>query len=122
MIEFRQIPVGVIQICCMDPGPSISAMTNVVCGLICTEGLSFQPLPNSRAAVSPVPFSAIPPLPFPPLKFSGLIDLLLASERRYIFERFASMPLYFSWEKVFIEIIRHNSRQASHLFFMIAIL
>src|SRR5258708_20055249 len=114
MMELRHTPVGVIHICCMEPDPFISAIVKVLCALICTDGLSFQPFPNSRAAVSPVPFSAIPPFPFSPLKFSGLMDRLFASERRYIFDRFASMPLYFSCENIFIEMIKHNSSQLSH--------
>src|SRR5579863_1860307 len=105
----------------MDPGPFISAIVKVVWALICTEGLSFHPLPNSLAAVSPVPLSAIPPFPFSPVKFSGLMERLFASERRYIFDRFASIPLYFSWENIFSEMIRNN-RQVSHLFFMFDIL
>src|SRR6478736_1277020 len=109
MMEFLQTPVGVIQICCMDPGPFISAMVNVLCALICTDGLSFHPFPNSRAADSPVPFSAILPFPFSPLKFSGLMHRLFASERRYIFDRLASIPLYFSWDHVFKEMMRHNT-------------
>src|SRR5664279_1986011 len=122
MMEFRHTPVGVIQICCIDPDPLISAIVNVVCGLICTEGLSFHPFPRSRAAFSPVPFSAIPPFPFSPFIFSGLMDRLFASDNRYIFDRLASIPLYFSCENAFKEMITHISRQVRHLFFMFPVL
>src|SRR5579859_5429296 len=51
--------------------------------LMSTEGETFHPLPRSRAAALPVPSVAIPPLPFSPVKFSGLIERDLASESRY---------------------------------------
>jgi hypothetical protein len=49
-----------------------------------TNGFTFQPCPSSRATSPAVPSSkvAIPPLPFSPVKFSGLIDRVSASERR----------------------------------------
>src|SRR5215470_11424148 len=98
MMELRQTPVGVIQICCMDPGPVISAMVKLVWAFISTDGLTFHPFPKSLAADSPVPFSAMPPFPFSPLKFSGLIERLFASDNRKIMERFDSIPLNFSCE------------------------
>src|SRR5512133_1212564 len=87
-IENLQLPVGVIQICWIAPGPSISAIVNVSPGLILTYGFTFQPCPRSRAALyafavfglSLSAGSAIPPLPFSPLKFSGLIERVLASD------------------------------------------
>jgi hypothetical protein len=39
-----------------------------------TDGETFQPWPSSRAAFLPVPSVAMPPLPFSPVKFSGLIE------------------------------------------------
>src|SRR3984957_9655865 len=68
-ISHLQFPVGVIQICWIEPGPSISAIINVLFAFISTEGLIFQPCPNSRAAPDPVPVSAFPPAPLAPLKF-----------------------------------------------------
>jgi hypothetical protein len=42
-------------------------------------GLTFHPCPKSLEALVPVPVVAIPPLPFSPEKFSGLIERLFAS-------------------------------------------
>ena len=50
--------------------------------LITTEGLIFQPCPSSLAGPEPVPEVAFPAPPFSPVKFSGLIDLVRASETR----------------------------------------
>src|ERR1044071_2966880 len=82
-MERRQLPVGVIQICWMQPGPLISPITNVFFDLITTDGDNFQPRPRSRAAPLPVPSVAIPALPFSPVKFSGLIERDLAFDTRY---------------------------------------
>jgi hypothetical protein len=79
--------------CCIAPGPVISAIVNVFLGSICTDGLTFQPCPKSLDAFKPVPVVAIPPRPFSPLKFSGLIDLVLASDKRNRFPIFTSTPL-----------------------------
>src|SRR5262249_25158811 len=92
-IEYRQLPVGVIQICCMDPDPEISAMVNVCPALITTDGLTFQLTPRSRAGPAPVPVVAFPPAPLAPLKFSGLMLRLLAGDRRKRLERLDSTPL-----------------------------
>ncbi len=82
MIERRQLPVGVIQICWMKPGPLISPSVKVVLALMRTEGETFQPCPRSRAAPWPVPSVAIPALPFSPVKFSGLMERDCAFETR----------------------------------------
>ena len=37
---------------------------------------------HSRAALAPVPSTAMPPWPLPPAKFSALIDLVWAVDRR----------------------------------------
>ena len=76
------MPVGVIQICWMAPEPWMSASVKVFPASICTDGEIFQPCPSSRAACAPVPSVAIPPLPFSPVKFSGLIDRDFALESR----------------------------------------
>ena len=94
-MECRQFPVGVIQMCCMEPGPLISATVNVVFDLMRTLGLTFQPCPKSREALEPVPSVAMPPLPFSPVKFSGEMDLLFASESLKRFDMLDSMPLNF---------------------------
>ena len=82
-MELRQLsPLGVSQMCWMIPGPSIWARVNVVFCLTRTEGEIFQPRPSSRAKSLPVPSTAMPPLPFSPVTFSGLIDRDRADERR----------------------------------------
>ena len=78
----RQLPVGVIQICWMVPGPLMSAISKVLCAATRTDGETFQPWPRSRAQPSPVPVVAIPPLPFSPVKFSGLTERDLAPVMR----------------------------------------
>src|SRR6185312_1330013 len=92
-IDQRQLPVGVIQICWIEPGPSISAIVKVALDLMTTEGLIFQPWPSSRAAPDPVPFVAIPPAPLAPLKFSGLIERLCALDNIKRLPRCESTPL-----------------------------
>src|SRR5690554_4350077 len=100
-MENRQFPVGVIQICWMAPGPSISAMVNVSPGLIVTNGFTFHPCPRSRAGTEAFAVLrgalgsgvAIPPFPFSPVKFSGLIERVSASESLYRFPMFISSPL-----------------------------
>ena len=42
-MEYRQFPVGVIHICCIDPEPLISATVYTVFALMITDGLTFQP-------------------------------------------------------------------------------
>ena len=56
---------------------------NVCLGATFTDGEIFQPGPRSRAAAAPVPVVARPPCPLAPLKFSGLIERVLAPDRRY---------------------------------------
>ena len=70
----RQLPVGVIQICSIVPGPSIAATSNVCPGSITTDGETFHPRPKSRDGFSPVPVTAMPPSPLAPVKFSGLME------------------------------------------------
>jgi hypothetical protein len=62
--------------------PLISAIKKVWPALILTDGDTFQPCPSSRAALAPVPSVAIPALPFSPVKLSGLIDRVFASDKR----------------------------------------
>src|SRR5215469_5191935 len=83
-MENRQLPVGVIQICWIDPCPEMSARVNVSPGLMITKGFTFHPRPRSRAASDATPSVAIPPLPFSPVKFSGLTEKVFASEVRKI--------------------------------------
>jgi len=73
----------------MQPGPWMLASVKVVPALITTDGEIFQPWPNFLAACCPVPWVAIPPLPFSPVKFSGLMERDRAFEVR---QRFASKP------------------------------
>jgi hypothetical protein len=94
-IEHRQFPVGVIQMCWITPDPLISASVKVAPALIRMLGLTFQPWPRLRAAFLPVPSVAMPPLPLSPVKFSGLIDLVSASESRNRLCSPVSMPLNF---------------------------
>src|SRR5437016_817392 len=74
----RHLPVGVIQMCWIAPGPAMLQSVKVFPGSIRTLGEIFQPTPSSRAAFLPVPSVAMPALPFSPVKFSGLIDRDLA--------------------------------------------
>src|SRR5665647_757369 len=104
-ISFRQLPVGVIQICLMQPEFSMRASVKVVLDLITTLGLSFHPLPSSLAGPAPVPVVALPPSPFAPVKFSGLIERDTALDKRYKLFMFTSIPLkeLFCWANVFNE-------------------
>src|SRR5690554_3249287 len=47
-----------------------------------TEGDTFQPCPKSLAHSLPVPSVAMPPLPFSPVKFSGLMERLFALDNK----------------------------------------
>ena len=77
------MPVGVIQMCWIAPGPLMSASVNTCFGSMRTDGEIFQPRPRSRAACAPVPSVAMPPRPFSPVKFSGLIERVFALDRRW---------------------------------------
>src|SRR4051794_26636809 len=44
-IEYRQLPVGVIQMCWIAPDPAISPSVNVVPAGTTMNGLTFQPCP-----------------------------------------------------------------------------
>src|ERR1700752_4688435 len=46
------------------------------------EGEIFHPRPSPRAWIAPVPSSAMPPLPFSPVGFSGLIERDFAEDSR----------------------------------------
>jgi hypothetical protein len=72
----RLCPVGVSQICWIAPLPLISpASVNVCPGSIFTEGEILPPAPKvASERASPVPDVAMPPLPFSPVRFSGLIE------------------------------------------------
>src|SRR6185437_11224638 len=83
---------GVIQICWMAPEPSISPRTSVSPGATRLDGEIFQPRPSPRAWTAPVPSSAIPPLPFWPVGFSGLIERDLASDKRDRLPRCSPSP------------------------------
>src|ERR687886_282377 len=89
----RQWPVGVIQICWIAPESWISASWRVSPGTITIDGESFQPRPRSRAARAPVPSVVIPPFPFSPVKFSGLIERDCAGDRRERLPRCIPRPL-----------------------------
>ncbi len=93
-MENRHLPVGVIQICCIAPGPPMSASSKVSPALMVTQGEIFHPWPRSRAHAAPFPSVAMPPLPFSPLKFSGESERLFALERRGRFPRLRPSPLY----------------------------
>jgi hypothetical protein len=86
----------------MAPGPSISAMVIVSPGLTIMNGLTFHPLPKSRAAGEAFATlrwslsrtgSAIPPFPFSPVKFSGLMERVFASDNFDRVPMFMSRPL-----------------------------
>ena len=83
------------------PSAFMSASVNVLCAFIGTDGEIFQPCPRSLAAhealftlrVAGSPGTAIPPFPFSPVKFSGLIERVSASDRVARFPRFMPSPL-----------------------------
>src|SRR5438128_2054462 len=77
----------------MAPEPAISARVAVSPGAIRMLGESFQPRPRSRAASAPVPSVAMPPRPFAPSKFSGLIERDCALEMRARLPRLIPRPL-----------------------------
>src|SRR4029450_11848778 len=66
----------------MAPAPVISASVKTCLDAMTTEGETFQPCPRSLDALPPVPCVALPPSPLAPVKFSGLIDRVLAFDRR----------------------------------------
>jgi hypothetical protein len=68
------------------------------------EGATFHPCPRSRAQFIPVPSVAIPALPFSPLKFSGLMERVLADDIREIFPRLSPSPL--KLDNVFLLIVK----------------
>src|SRR6266404_1136352 len=84
---------GVSQICCIAPGPVMSARVKVDLAGTRTKGETFQPCPRSRAAPLAAPSVDIPALPFSPLKFSGLMERVFALEVRLRLPRFKSRPL-----------------------------
>ena len=63
---------------------SMSAISNTAPGSMTIYGFTFQPVPRSRAALRAEPLSSghMPPFPFSPVKFSGLIERVFASDRR----------------------------------------
>src|SRR6266436_3539907 len=87
MLE-RHAPVGVIQMWAIAPAPDISARTFTSPGSITTYGATFHPRPSFRAGLFAGSGSAIAPLPFSPVGFSGLIERLSA------FDRIARLPMY----------------------------
>src|ERR1041385_3059427 len=84
---------GVSQICWIAPGPVISARVKVDLAGTRTYGETFQPWPRSRAALLAGPSVDMPALPFSPVKFSGLMERVLAFESRGRLPRFRSSPL-----------------------------
>src|SRR5213076_2536722 len=82
-MRVRQLVGKVVsQMCWRAPGPWMSARVALLCGAITMEGEIFQPCPRSRAASVPVRSVAIPPRPFSPVKFSALMERVVALERR----------------------------------------
>src|SRR5580658_9712843 len=91
---WRQRPrASVIQICWIAPEPSMSASVKVSPGWMITNGETFQPCPRSRAALAAGPSVDMPPLPFSPVKFSGLIERVFARDRRERLPRLRFRPL-----------------------------
>src|ERR1700683_5481041 len=97
-MKFRVLSIGagVIQICWTAPGPVMSARVKVEPAATLTIGETFHPWPRSRAAFLAAPSTDIPPLPFSPVKFSGLIERDWASERRKRWPRLEFSPSNFS--------------------------
>jgi hypothetical protein len=92
-MEKRKCPAGVIHIYCIAPGPVISASTAVSPALMLMKGLIFNPCPSPAADFESVPSTAMPPLPFLPVIFSGLIDRITAFDSRHRFPMFIPSPL-----------------------------
>ena len=93
-MEYRQLPVGVIQICCIAPGPVISAMVYVSLDLMSQmDLLSIPVLILLQHSVHCHFQVAIPPLPGSPVGFSGLIDLVFALLKRKRFPGLMFNPL-----------------------------
>jgi hypothetical protein len=68
-------------------------------------GEIFQPWPNSRPGIAPVPSVAIPPAPLAPVKFSGLIERDSAFESRDKLPRCTPKPLNAVTERPFFRSI-----------------
>src|SRR6516162_5343300 len=77
----------------MAPGPWMSATTYVAPAATSFDGETFQPRPRSRAGPAPVPSVAMPPRPFSPVGFSGLIDRVRAVDSRARLPRPRPNPL-----------------------------
>ena len=86
--------MGVSQMCWIAPEPSMSASTKVDPGAMVTDGEIFHPGPSSRPGPAPVPSVAIPPRPFSPVKFSGLIERVSAFARRHTLLRPTPNPFH----------------------------
>src|SRR5689334_1189224 len=86
MVWLRHPPVGVSQMCWIAPDALMSHIVKVSPGPIFTDGETFHPWPRSDDGHEPVPSVAMPPLPFSPVKFSGLIERVSAFASR---QRFA---------------------------------
>src|SRR5215211_2457332 len=100
----------------MAPWPVISARVNVLPGSIIMKGLIFQPCPRSRAASEALPCVAMPPLPFSPVRFSGLIEKVFARDTLYKLLRLLSRPSYeLSWAEAAKGA--HNIRLRTKKFF-----
>ena len=83
----------VIQICWIAPVPSMSASSRVSPGAMMMYGEIFQPCRGPRAAFAAGPSVDMPPLPFSPVKFSGLIERVLARDKRERLPRCSPRPL-----------------------------
>src|SRR5580658_7674783 len=94
-LRVLSIGAGVIQICWMAPGPAMSARVKVERAATLTIGETFHPWPRSRAAFLAAPSTDIPAFPFSPVKFSGPIERVWASERRKRLPRLEFSPSNF---------------------------
>src|SRR5271154_92487 len=93
-MEKGQVPVGVIQKWCTEPGQLISPRVSFFPGSITIKGFTFHPRPRSRAALEATPSAAVPPFPFSPLKFSGLMENDFASDVRNMLLSPLARPSY----------------------------
>jgi hypothetical protein len=94
MLRCATLPVGVIQICWMAAGAGDVGEGEGFPGLDADGGGDLPAAAEfARAVGLPVPSVAMPPAPFSPVKFSGLIERVRAAESLLRLPRLRPRPL-----------------------------